>query len=602
MRRRSRSHLLCALVFALMATPVPGAGRTARLLEVEPGAAFSFEGAEAAWRVRVDTALLTRGADRFRIETPDGLEFEVRRMGFERRGPGSVTWRGRLTDSRDSRAILSMEDGMLSGWLHTPFGQYELRPLANGATAMLRMSEQALAACGADRGAHPAGSPAGGAAAPAGTRAPLAVDSPSAIDVLALYTVEARTAAGGSAQIRSRVRLMIDIANEAFGNSRMNARLKLAHVAQSPFRELGNMRDNLGAFRRHPGVQEIREAHRADLVALIQSTDPDFCGIAYIMDQNDAGFSPYAYSLTSYSCLNTLVHEVGHNMGMEHDPANGNPPDEALFPWAFGHFVRHSWRTVMAYPEPCGSCIPIPHFSNPDVLYEGQPTGLAGERDNARVGDRTAGTIANFRRSGVVLADDFESGGFSVWRANRGALTLLRPGLEGGYLLNIPMGSADRRFLVHRVSGSGKALDIEFLFNANGVELGGAEVDLLGLFSRGRAHTKLVLEQADGKHRLRLMTQERTGDFVEVGSTPVRALTTETIRIEWRGATAADLADGSVRLTKNGANRGTLRDLANHRWLVREVRLGLPHGAEGTPTRGQVYVDNYTASVPLDPQ
>ena len=39
----------------------------------------------------------------------------------------------------------------------------------------------------------------------------------------------------------------------------------------------------------------------------------------------------------------------------------------------------------------------IPHYSNPDVLYRGTPTGDREQRNNVRVINETAFTVANFR-------------------------------------------------------------------------------------------------------------------------------------------------------------------------------------------------------------
>ncbi len=599
MKRHLGIGLVLTLIVVLGAGPSSAAGPAGRLFELEAGDLPAFHGAEAAWRVRVDTELLEQGPSRLDIETPDGLEFDARRLGFERRGPGSLTWRGRLTDSAESRAILSMEDGALSGWIHTPFGQYEIRPLANGASAVLRMSNEPLGGCGANHAPISDALPAGAAAPRRRARAPVAADSPSSIDVLGLFTAEARDAMGGTAQIKSRVRLMVDLANEAFGNSRMSARMRLAHIGLSPVAEKDTLSQNLSPLRQNNQVKALRDAHSADLVALVQSNDEDLCGIAYIMDEVGPGFSPWAYSVTAYQCVTTFAHEVGHNMGMEHDPANGSPQAQALFPWAFAHFVGGNWRTAMAYSDPCGGCTRVPYFSNPGVMYEGQPMGVPGERDNARVGDRTAQAIANFRLSGVVLADDFESGAPTGWQRNRGGLTVLQ--LAGNYLLHLPFtDKPQRRFLMHRVGGRGKGVDVEFLFNANGAELEGAEIDILVLFGKGRAHTKLILTQEGGQHRLRLVAKGTEGDYIEVANTPVRAMTTEKIRVEWRGATDPEVADGFVRLAKNDRNRGVVRNFANDRWVVKEVRLGLPYGDVGTSGQGRVYIDNYVASVPLD--
>jgi hypothetical protein len=89
-------------------------------------------------------------------------------------------------------------------------------------------------------------------------------------------------------------------------------------------------------------------------------------------------------------------------MGMEHDPANaGISPSSASYDWSFGHNVAGSFRTIMSYtcPSPCPRVL---QFSNPDILYNGQPTGIANQRDNAQTGDLTAPVIAAFRSGGTT--------------------------------------------------------------------------------------------------------------------------------------------------------------------------------------------------------
>ena len=88
-------------------------------------------------------------------------------------------------------------------------------------------------------------------------------------------------------------------------------------------------------------------------------------------------------------------------MGMEHDPASaGISPSGASYPWSFGHNVNGSFRTIMSYNVCTISCPRILHFSNPDVLYNGTPTGIEDQRDNAHTGDLIAPIVANFRLGG----------------------------------------------------------------------------------------------------------------------------------------------------------------------------------------------------------
>jgi hypothetical protein len=105
-------------------------------------------------------------------------------------------------------------------------------------------------------------------------------------------------------------------------------------------------------------------------------------------------------------------------MGFEHDPANGISPASASYPYAFGHFVDGTFRTVMSYSNQCTSyCARVPHFSNPAVTEQGLPTGIADARDNHRAGDLTAPIVANFRAS-------VTSGGAGFVVYNDGGATL----------------------------------------------------------------------------------------------------------------------------------------------------------------------------------
>jgi hypothetical protein len=90
---------------------------------------------------------------------------------------------------------------------------------------------------------------------------------------------------------------------------------------------------------------------------------------------------------------------------MEHDPASaGISPSGASYPWSFGHNSSGVFRTIMSY-NVC-SCPRILHFSNPEVLYNGIPTGIFDQRDNAHTGDLTAAIVAAFRSGGSGATDN----------------------------------------------------------------------------------------------------------------------------------------------------------------------------------------------------
>ena len=91
-----------------------------------------------------------------------------------------------------------------------------------------------------------------------------------------------------------------------------------------------------------------------------------------------------------------------HNMGAQHDRANGNT---GLYPYSFGYWAPdNSFRTMMAYACPT-ACQRIKYFSNPNVMYNGLATGVdyavdpAHSADNARTLNELRVTVANWRAS-----------------------------------------------------------------------------------------------------------------------------------------------------------------------------------------------------------
>src|SRR5690606_20262494 len=119
----------------------------------------------------------------------------------------------------------------------------------------------------------------------------------------------------------------------------------------------------LSKFRNDAAQQTRRNALAADMVSLLVANLPGACGIGYVMRNVGPSFAGSAVQITDRDCAVgnlSWVHEHGHNMGFEHDPANGTTPANASFPWSFGHYVEgqgsQSFRTVMAYQCPAGGC------------------------------------------------------------------------------------------------------------------------------------------------------------------------------------------------------------------------------------------------------
>jgi hypothetical protein len=92
-----------------------------------------------------------------------------------------------------------------------------------------------------------------------------------------------------------------------------------------------------------------------------------------------------AYSITRWDIAASQfvhAHETGHNLGCAHDPDNVDCNPASSYGLGHRFFGNDSvqYRTVMSYAPGTR----IQNFSNPNVNFQGQPTGLS-TRNNARI-------------------------------------------------------------------------------------------------------------------------------------------------------------------------------------------------------------------------
>ncbi len=413
--------LLALFASSVLATP-PAAWTLA------PWLARDVPQLPAHQQVAVDVAAerLLTGPAELLLPLPGGA-FQARLDAFELHGAGRAGWRGHLIDHPGHTVILSVADAAVAGVVHTPAAVWELVPArTSGQSWLIELDATRLPPEAPPLVVEPDH--------PFVQRPQVPVepfDVGEQTDVLVMYSPQARDQAGGESQIVAQAQAAVNVANGIFANSQMRTRFRIVGVELLADWVEGTTSASaeLGAFRVHPVQQARRNARAADLVSLLVANLPDACGIGYLMRSPGAGFAPYAVQITARSCaVGTMswAHEHGHNMGFEHDPANGGAPGDASWPWSFGHYVEgpgSAFRTVMAYQCPAGGCTRRAYFSNPDVTYTGHPTGIEDARDNARTGDLVADIVANFRQGNAsgVFCSGFENAepGFSCPPASR---------------------------------------------------------------------------------------------------------------------------------------------------------------------------------------
>jgi hypothetical protein len=224
------------------------------------------------------------------------------------------------------------------------------------------------------------------------------------IDLMVVYTPRARVNAGGTSGIEAKIVNAVTKANQAYLNSQVDMQLNLVKMAEVSYTETGNMSTSLldltgTSDGKMDIVHSLRDQYGADQVALV-TAESNYCGIAYVMTSLSTTFAPYAFAVvhddSKYSCLSndTLAHELGHNQGNMHDPDNSSYA--GVYPYSYGYRICGVFHDVMSYA--CSSPR-IPYFSNPNVYYSGQPTGVANYQDTARSMNGTSATVASFRSS-----------------------------------------------------------------------------------------------------------------------------------------------------------------------------------------------------------
>jgi len=243
---------------------------------------------------------------------------------------------------------------------------------------------------------------------------PIVMDTGAVIDVMVVFTDDARIDAGGTSNIINQINLAISETNTGYERSGIYQRMNLVHTTEVNYEEdssfdwgitLNELTSSTDG--KIDEVHNLRDEYGADLVVmLVKNTDA--CGIGWLMTPSFTRDS-VGFSVVSRSCSTgyySLAHEAGHNMGAHHDRANASGTT-AYYNYSFGYQAPdRAFRTIMAYNCINGGCPRINNWSNPDVYYGGQPTGIlstaANSADNRLTLNNTASIIANFRQSRSV--------------------------------------------------------------------------------------------------------------------------------------------------------------------------------------------------------
>ena len=189
--------------------------------------------------------------------------------------------------------------------------------------------------------------------------------------------------------------------NLAFEASEVTLRLRLVGTHEVDYTEAGSLPDDLAALTMaNDGfLDEVhivrREVGADDVTLYVYYSNTATYGTANIMTTLDSWQRESAFNVVwSRTHWKTTAHEIGHNLGCDHDADHATTG--GLFPFSRGHRFEGDdgavYRTIMAYRP--GARIDL--FSNPGLVFQGVPAGDEMAADNARSLNAAAPVAADF--------------------------------------------------------------------------------------------------------------------------------------------------------------------------------------------------------------
>jgi hypothetical protein len=239
------------------------------------------------------------------------------------------------------------------------------------------------------------------------------------VDLMVLYTTASTTADFA----KQRIQYLVAASNQAYTDSGINMTLRLVYTEPTAYSEsvsnikaLSDLSSEQDVFA---AIQAKRAQYGADLVFLFRplyAKTHATCGTTYIefsrgLPANSAnafgtisdGISKDGNS-TAYCEINTFTHEIGHSLGLVHEPEHSFLQGAYNYSYAWG--VQNKFGTIMSYKSPV-----VMLFSSPKLATQcaGSPCGFdesnpTKRSDQVKSANLTAQQVADFMPTVVSTA------------------------------------------------------------------------------------------------------------------------------------------------------------------------------------------------------
>ncbi len=338
-----------------------------------------------------------QGASGITFNFFDDFRVQAVKERLEWRGEDRYSWLGQALGSVTySHIILTREANTFGGHFQIDGRHFQLSPLGDGNYLIQEIQPAIRFHDGVIR------APKG----PARMRPKAAPpDDGSVIDAMIAYT---ESAGASRSNIVNTAQQVIDQMNLAFTVSGIGSRVRLVRLVKTDYSEVGNdLQTDLNRlyFPNDGYMDDLhaeREKYGADFVILmINGNRSNVLGLAFLSDTSADGSAAFGVVQTYLmETLHVFAHEAGHILGSHHDRATTTDP--GAFTYSHGYYDNVAdFGTIMSY----NGTTKIGYYSNPNVNYNGRPTGVLhtdpNSADNARSINNMVPVVASFKTSVV---------------------------------------------------------------------------------------------------------------------------------------------------------------------------------------------------------
>ena len=224
--------------------------------------------------------------------------------------------------------VLVINGEAVSGMVRLSDGAYQIHSLSDGRHVISEVEERPSCLSGSTRGVRAANS-AGGSPrmqSKTWTETPVEVrpEPHSLIKIAIFYTPAARKNRGGTTNIKAHIDRTIAEANQVYKNNGVHLTLKLVAAQEVNYTEVDDLTDIIRFTVVDDGhmdeIHDVRNRNHADLALLLRNGAG---GIVIAVPSYDTEEILEWNAKSLFAAYNggtyTLLHEIGHLMGAQHD-------------------------------------------------------------------------------------------------------------------------------------------------------------------------------------------------------------------------------------------------------------------------------------------